>query len=253
MVAGVLDADAVAKTTRALERVQRLIRESYGEQALNACGDACVVRLPMKFDRQFLSLLETPQMLDVVDDYLSPAAVLRFQVGVLYPPNTPLESRPANGNFHRNFPHLESTRPVAVDAALLLSDMTSRGAPLYVVPASHRPGVEPSVEALAREERMLAAPAGSMIVVDGALWHREADVSDEPSVFVSHQFTHPLIKPHFDYARALGDDVMSSLSDRCRHLLGWNFRLPGGLGDFYKPEHERPFRSSRLRGSADRR
>lgn len=246
VVTGVLSPGELSETARAMERVRRLIDEEIGKDTLMAHGDACLARLMMKYDRRFLALLETPQMIAVVDEYLSPTAVLRYQVGTRYPPGTPSTQRPVNGNFHRNFPHIEATKPIAVDIAVLIADMTRQSAPLYVVPASHRWTGEPTRDVLAREEVMLNAPAGSMIVLDGALWHREADVEDRPSVFVNHQFTHPLIKQHFDYASALGPDVMASLSDRCRHLLGWNFRPPVGLDEFYRPEDQRPFVSSRL-------
>jgi ectoine hydroxylase-related dioxygenase (phytanoyl-CoA dioxygenase family) len=236
-----LDANLLNTARAALRNAARQIRAEIGEPVLIRRGDMEMLRLPMKYDSSFFTFLEIPEILAVVDAYLTPQAVLRFQSGVLSGPDERDAPPPDNRAYHQNFPFIRGTTPIALDMAFLLTPMTGT---LMVVPGSHTVPGRPPEENLHRTEVPLHAPAGSALLLDGHLWHRGTEIAaGDEQWMVVQQFTHPIIKQHFDFPRALGESTMRALPERVRRILGWEVRVPTNLSEFYLPEEERLFRN----------
>lgn len=247
VVTGVLSPQFENATMDALKRVGKLIRGEIGEERLIKAKETTVFRLIEKYDDHFYRTLEISELLATVDRFISPNAVLRFQQGEILPCEKDAYLRKENFKYHRNFPHIPNSQKVSLDVAFLLREMTAEHGAVYVVPGSHKWDRMPDDAVLDREAIPIEAPSGSMVLVDGLLIHRQGrNTSDEDWVWLTMQFTLPVVKQHFDYARAIGEEKMLTLPERTRQLLGWYSRLPSSLEEFYRPEEERLFRAGQI-------
>lgn len=111
----------------------------------------------------------------------------------------------------------------AINCLVVLDDMTKANGATSVVPGSQAhvgPGSPDGteLEAIAVD---VAAPAGSLLVLDGGLWHAAGhNATDRPRRVIKLLFVRPWIRPQLDYARVISPDVASSLSPRAAELLG---------------------------------
>jgi ectoine hydroxylase-related dioxygenase (phytanoyl-CoA dioxygenase family) len=236
--------DAVTRYKDALLTAAERILEDIGEARLARSliqGDADI-RLPMVYDERLLVVLQEPVLLEAVDALLSPKAVLRFQNGFIQKRAT---DRPLRQHaWHMNFPVVHNGYRVALDAVLLLTDATHGSGPLEVVPGSHQSMEAPAPEALESAGEPVLAPAGSMIVMDSTIWHRETpNVDFVDQIYLTQQFVRPYIKPHFDHVRALGEEKLRNLPERTQRLLGWTTRMPTSLHEFYVEPDQRLYRA----------
>ena len=95
---------------------------------------------------------------------------------------------------------------------------------------------------------MLALPAGSLLFMDGRLWHRQTrNTTADTHYFISNEFSHPMIRAHFDHERVLDPGKFEALPERIRQKLGYDVRLPGNLLEFYEPAHKRRFRQQPIK------
>src|SRR4051812_2912165 len=81
VVTGVLPPVMVEKARRALYAVQRSIQAELGRERLAHAGELGVLRLMVKYEPYFLRFLELPELLAVLDQTVSPTAILHVQNG----------------------------------------------------------------------------------------------------------------------------------------------------------------------------
>jgi ectoine hydroxylase-related dioxygenase (phytanoyl-CoA dioxygenase family) len=185
----------------------------------------------MKFDPHFYRFFEDPRLLALVDALLTPSATLRFQnVGVIQP--GPNAFRP--GPWHMNFrPGVRGYR-AAIEIGFAI-DQIDEGMYEFALGSHQRPR-RPDDQGLQTLARTFAIEAGTMIVFDSTLWHREGEAeAEQERRLVNHQFVRHFIKPHIDLVRALGEPAKQALPERTRRLLGWESRVPASLEEFYRP------------------
>ncbi|HEY9868137.1 MAG TPA: phytanoyl-CoA dioxygenase family protein [Candidatus Obscuribacterales bacterium] len=245
VVLDVFDGERQEQTGQALRRAARALREDVGEELLRSALELSIIRFLLKYEPFFFTLLELPQMLCVVDGYLSPDAILRYQVGVILPAASQnLPEHRVMHHLHVNFRHIPNVPRLALDCVLLVTGLSTEAGGVEVFPGSHRRSTPPlSAEDLGKPV-MITAPAGSMLVMDGALWHRELpNDSTSDKLYVTHQFAPPIVKPQIDLCASLGESTVRSLPDRTRRLLGWEARVPASPQDFYLPPERRLYQA----------
>jgi len=248
VLGGVLDPEGCAAVDAALLRAQAAVREEAGEEALAAArarGDA-MIRFLEVHDPLFLGTPVLPPLLALVDRFLGPDAVLRFQMGNRAPPAGGPGFLPTQPHaWHRNFGRLPGVPRLSLEVAISLEDMTPETGCPVVVPGSHRTAGRPPEEVLAAS-LPLPSPAGAAVLLDGSLWHRETPNLDarERRILVL-QFVPPWVKPYFDYPRMLGEERLRALPERTRRLFGWESRPPATSREFHAPAGERTWRVER--------
>lgn len=245
VVKGVLDPAFVDQTRRAMHRVRDSIVGELGEERLQAAGELGILRVMLKFDSHFFGLLEIPEVLAVVDATVSPTAVLHLQNGFILPSYTKGETPSVFQNrFHMDFPRVLDSYLCSVNVMLAIDAFTAENGGTLVVPGTHqkaRPPEPPYLEATAIP---VECPPGSMLVFDSTLWHAAgANVSGQDRLAINMQFTRSYFKQQIDYVRALGDAVVVAQAPRTQQLLGWYTRVPTNLDEYYRPSHERLYRS----------
>lgn len=201
-------------------------------------------RLLLKYDSEFLGLLEHPALLTVIDQLLSATCTLRFANGLIMEPwqagTPPLPQQ----TFHMNWPHVTPGYRMALDIVVALTPISDTTGPVMIVPGSQQRVSAPDLEHLHKAAYSVYCPAGGMLVFDPTTWHKEVpNTSSSARLGINLQFTRSFIKPHFDYPRVLGDEQIRQLPPRVQQLLGWHTRVPTSLKEFYVPAEERLYRA----------
>jgi ectoine hydroxylase-related dioxygenase (phytanoyl-CoA dioxygenase family) len=200
-----LSADELAALRTKLDEVYaRQVAELGGEDAMARCSDVDVARAPLVYDEAFVAVAANPRLLAVVERMLGNNFVLMQQNGLL--------TRPATDNYqarwHRDlsYQHWVSSEPLAINALLAVDEFTIESGATCVLPSSHHRPEFPSDDYVRKHERVLAAPPGTFLVLDGMLFHRAGrNVSGRPRRGVNHLIGRPFLGQQFDFAAMLGD------------------------------------------------
>lgn len=225
--------------------VQKTIVKNHGEERLKANKEVGILRTMMQHDPFFLSFLERPEMLAVVDATVSPTAILHVQTGILLPPVAPgTEQSTFQFQFHRDFPRYLNGYLGAVDVFLALDEFSKATGATRVVPKSHQQAEIPSPQFLSESAVSVDCPAGSALIFDSTLWHASGiNTSGKDRLAMNHIFTRSFFKPQFDYCRLLGEEKIRALKPRTQQLLGFYTRVPSSFDEYYRPPDDRLYRS----------
>jgi ectoine hydroxylase-related dioxygenase (phytanoyl-CoA dioxygenase family) len=244
VVTGVLS-DALLETTRLrMYRVQEQVVAAVGAERLQRSGEVGVLRLMLKYDPFFCRFLEVPELLAIVDNTVSPTAILHLQNGFILPAFAPKEAPDVFQNrFHMDFPRVLEGYLASINLLFAIDPFTAENGATLAVPGTHQRASSPSAEYLRRRAVPVECPAGSMFAFDSTLYHAAgANVSGRDRLAINHQFTRSWIKQQIDYVRALGDEVVQAQQPRTQQLLGWYTRVVTSLDEYYRPEKERLYR-----------
>lgn len=244
VVTNVLDSLFIEKTLAAMSRVQEKLREDIGEERLKRAGELGVLRLMPKYDLFFLSFLEIPEVLAIIDRTISETAILHTQNGFILPSLSEGEIKPIFQNsFHQDFPRVFNGYVASINIMFALDEFSAENGATKVVPRTHQTASTPDQEYLKENAIALECRAGSMLVFDSTLWHAAgANTSGKDRFAINHQFTRSYIKQQIDYVRALGDAAVLAQKARTQQLLGWYTRVVTSLDEYYRPEDERLYR-----------
>jgi ectoine hydroxylase-related dioxygenase (phytanoyl-CoA dioxygenase family) len=245
VVENVLSPAECETTKAAMYEVQKRIRADVGEDRLDLAGELGVQRLMLAYDDYFVTFLELPEVLAVVDGTVSETAVLHLQNGLVLPP-FPSGRIPTTfqTSFHRDFPRYLGGLVASVNCFFAIDEFTQANGGTIVVPGTHQRADPPSSTYLERHAVSVECPAGSMLVFDSTLWHAAgANASGRDRLAINQQFTRSYFKQQIDYVRALGEEYVTSRRPRTQQLLGWYTRVVTSLDEYYRPPDERLYRS----------
>lgn len=239
MLEDIFDAPMLEAVREGLHQGLALVRDTVGDAALQRAGEIGVVRAPMLAGNVFFRLLESEEILEIVDAALSPTAILHLQNGFVLPPAKPGDDALFQRNFHRDFNRVLNGYVCSVNTLIAVDEFTAGNGATVIVPRSHQLTETPSfAEAVPAE-----CAAGSVLVFDSTLWHAAGrNTTAHDRCAVNQQFTHSYFKQQIDYVRCLGEDLVQQQSPRVQQLLGWYTRVPASLEQFYRAD--RVYRSN---------
>ncbi len=245
VVEGVLDSNALDAIRSAMYRSQKCIESEVGRERLDRAGELGILRLMLKFDPIFFSLLGLPELLALVDATVSPTAILHLQNGFILPSfaegSTP---QVFQNSYHRDFPRSLNGYLASINAFFAIDRFTRANGATFVVPGTQDQDEKPPGAYLDRCGFPVECEAGSMLVFDSTLWHAAgSNTSGRDRLAINHQFTRSWIKQQIDYVRALGGDMIRSQPPRTQQLLGWHTRVVTSLDEYYQPAERRLYRS----------
>jgi ectoine hydroxylase-related dioxygenase (phytanoyl-CoA dioxygenase family) len=94
---------------------------------------------------------------------------------------------------------------------------------ITVVPGSHQYGARPQPNRTYPGETIVTTPAGSVLVYNAFLWHGSSpNTSGQHRRGLFGYFTRPFCKQQFDTTRGCPPGIFARLSDRQKHLLGFD-------------------------------
>ena len=171
----------------------------------------------------FMQLAEHPRIGAMLDRLLMPHWLLsNLQSIRIFPGETP-QPWHADDTFYP-LPRPRTTR-LAVSTIWALEDFTAENGATELAPASHRWAYEvPDANTKTIQAIM---PAGSVIVFDGALWHRGGrSRSNETRLAISPQYCQPWLRPQESMLLIAPPPLAREMSPRARSMLGYNIHPP---------------------------
>jgi|AGTN01.2.fsa_nt_gi Protein involved in biosynthesis of mitomycin antibiotics/polyketide fumonisin len=235
VVEDALDLKSCREFSRRMDAVKKLTDADAAEYGRRLdSGRTAFVPLMMKYDPYFYKALEIEPIHQLLERYIAPNMILRNIIGQ---PVDPFEQQPEDTpmqhDYHRNFRHLNNVRRLSAEVAIPFVDLTAENGAFYAIPGSHRFDEEPTYEFLKAHEELIPQPVGSLLFLDGMTWHREdRNRTDVSTGMIVMQFTYPIIKQFFDYARALDGPDFDAQSERTKRLLGGQSLVPTSLQEF---------------------
>ena len=185
----------------------------------------------LNLDPVFVELTRHPVALDFVRYLLGPDfMVSNCSANITEPGNKRMEMHADQGYVLPPWPD----RPLACVVAWLLDDMTEQNGGTRYVPSSHRHGTNPDPR---RHYATVGveAPAGSIAVMDGRLWHQTgANTShDTRRAAVLPYYTLRWLRPQVNWNAALWPETVTQLDEEFLHMLGYytgnsEFHIPLG-------------------------
>ena len=244
IVEEVIDAELLRAVREALFRAQPRFEAEVGPERLERSGEIGVLRLPMRFEPLFFELLKLPEVLAVVDRFVSPTAILHLQNGFVLPPAEDRDEQRFQLNFHMDFPRVLGGYLCSVNTFFAIDEFNEANGATLLVPGSHQKPARPDERYLEENAVPAVCPAGAMLVFDSTLWHAAGrNRSGKPRLAVNQQFTRSYFKQQIDYVRALGDDVVLAQPPRTQQLLGWYTRVVTSLDEYYRAPEDRLYRA----------
>lgn len=172
----------------------------------------------------FVSLIDHPFALELLDACLDPHFLLSTSQSIrLHPGETPQP-------WHTDDSFYPLPRPLTKRLALsfiwALEDFTEENGATELLPGSHRwnirypeDGAGPTVRAV--------MPAGSVLVFEGALWHRGGENGSQSTrLCVSTQYCQPWLRPQESQLLIAPPELARACSHRVRSMLGYNIHPP---------------------------
>ena len=243
IVEDVLSRDHIETIREHMYAVQPKIVAEVGQERLNRAGERGVLRLMMKYDPFFISLLEIPEVLAVVDATVSETAILQAQNGLALPPDSrPVMDVPPPDSFHRDFPRVMNGFMASINMFLTIDEFTPDNGATRIVPCSQQKS-RPADEYIRQYNIPVTCPPGSLFIYDSTLLHAAGyNRTGQNRAAINQQFVRSYIKQQFDFVRALGDEVILGQKPRTQQLLGYYTRVVTSLDEYYQPEEKRLYR-----------
>lgn len=125
-------------------------------------------------------------------------------------------------------------RPLACVVGWLLDDMTEENGGTRYVPGSHQHGHGPDPNQ-SYATVVVEAPAGSIVVMDGRLWHQTGANSSRSTqrAAILPYYVLRWLRPQVNWNAALWPETVASLDSEFLHMLGYftgntEFQIPVG-------------------------
>lgn len=185
----------------------------------------------LNLDPVFVELTRHPVALDFVRHLLGPDfMVSNCSANITEPGNQPMTMHADQGYVLPPWPD----RPLACVVAWLLDDMTEQNGGTRYVPGSHHRSHNPDPKQ--RYDTVgVVAPAGSIAVMDGRLWHQTGANStrDTRRAAILPYYTLRWLRPQVNWNAALWPQTVAQLDEAFLHLLGYftgnaEFHIPSG-------------------------
>ena len=208
---------------------EKQIAEIGGEDKLLQINDANVARHLLAYDDDFLQLATNTLVDKVVSKLLGDFYVLMSQNALINKPsNTHYQT-----TWHRdlNYQHFVSTKPLALSVLYCIDPFSEKTGGTYLLPATHKIEKFPSDGYVKKFEKVVEAPAGSVIIFDAMVFHR-AGTNTSPNIrrAVNHIFTAPFIVQQISFPKMLGDRFADN--PRLRKMLGYESQIPANVTDW---------------------
>jgi ectoine hydroxylase-related dioxygenase (phytanoyl-CoA dioxygenase family) len=116
--------------------------------------------------------------------------------------------------------------PLAVSVIWAIDDFTDDNGATELIPGSHRWSFE-HPDHKDHEIAPAIMPAGSVVLFDGALWHRGgANRARAGRLAVSPQYCQPWLRPQESQLLIVPPEAARACSDRMRSMLGYSIHPP---------------------------
>jgi ectoine hydroxylase-related dioxygenase (phytanoyl-CoA dioxygenase family) len=171
----------------------------------------------------FLRLAEHPRVVEILDRALLPNWLLSTFQSIRLHPGESAQPWHADDGFYL-IPRPRAR--LAVSAIWALEDFTAENGATEVFPGSHRwPDDRPPEGGRGAVPALM--PAGSVVLFDGALWHRGGENRSRGTrLAVSPQYCQPWLRPQESQLLIVPPEAAARCSPRARSMLGYSIHPP---------------------------
>lgn len=170
----------------------------------------------------FQRLAEHPRIVELLDRLLLPNWLLSTLQSIRLQPGESPQPWHADDMF---YPIPRPRTQLAVSTIWALTDFTEENGATEIIPGSHRWTADQFDEAAPRVAAVM--PAGSVVVFDGALWHRGgANRSTATRLALSPQYCQPWLRPQESQLLIVPPEQAAACTPRMRAMLGYSIHPP---------------------------
>jgi fumagillin biosynthesis dioxygenase len=180
------------------------------------------------FDEVFQGLAFHPAALRVISRFLGPRALLSNFNGNITRPGSGGENGYGGMHVHADqgfvIPPWPDV-PLAFNCIWVIDDFTEETGATRYLPESHRSRGRPQSTDPAHHDLVsMEASAGSLILMDGRVWHTTGVNRSERSerIGLFGYYVRSWLRPQMNWSVALAADLQARLSDEQREMLGLN-------------------------------
>ncbi len=189
-------------------------------------------------DPIFVDLIQRPPALDFVRHSIGESfLVSNFSANITAPGSERMQLHADQGYVDSPW----SGRALACNVAWLLDDFTAENGGTCYVPGSHKKGRGP-VRGEAVETVAIEAPAGSMLIMDGRMWHQTgANCSrDSHRAALFGYYVVRWLRPQINWNAALWPEVAARMTPEFLDMLGYytgntEYQIPCGKNATVRP------------------
>jgi ectoine hydroxylase-related dioxygenase (phytanoyl-CoA dioxygenase family) len=170
-------------------------------------------------DPVFVDLIQRPDALQFVRQTLGESFLIsNFSANITAPGSGRMALHADQGYVLPPWPD----QPLACNVAWVLDDFTEENGGTRYVPGSHRRGRGPAPDEQVATVPVLA-PAGSLLVMDGRLWHQTGDnrSRDQHRAALFGYYVMRWLRPQINWNAVLWPDTVATLSPAFLDLLGY--------------------------------
>jgi ectoine hydroxylase-related dioxygenase (phytanoyl-CoA dioxygenase family) len=174
----------------------------------------------------FLRLAEHPRIAAICDRLLLPNWLLSTMQSIRLHPGETAQAWHTDDAF---YPVPRPRRvPLALSTIWALEDFTHDNGATEIAIGSHRWGPDDHPEAMrACATAKAVMPAGSVVVFDGATWHRGgANRSAATRLAMSPQYCQPWLRPQESQLLVMPPERAAACTPRMRAMLGYSIHPP---------------------------
>jgi ectoine hydroxylase-related dioxygenase (phytanoyl-CoA dioxygenase family) len=194
----VLDEKDLAIARLKIDKIyKRQIDEVGDEHLLEKIKDSNLARCLLAYDEFFLSkVAANKRVIQIINNALGEFYTLMLQNAIINKPYPEHYSSNACA-FHRdlNYQHFTSSRPLSISALFCIDDFTKKTGGTCVLPYTHKSEKCPSEYYIQKNEKVVNAKAGSVIIFDSMMYHRAGrNTSDNVRRAINNMYVLPFIK-----------------------------------------------------------
>lgn len=236
------DVLSAAETAELRARVHAIAAEDVGAGLEWRSNGNQKVFMLLNRGHQFLDLALHPVGMRYVQQLIGPDALLSsITAHITHPGNSAQALHADQGYVPPPWPYV-----AAMNLIWMLDDFTPENGATLAVPGSQRYGRNPSPEDGEPETVPVTGGAGSLLVLDGRLWHGSGinRTAGQTRAGILAHYCGPYLRQQENVFRSLRPDVRRRLTAEQRRLLGYD--IWSGLGVVDGPPRDwvgRPSRS----------
>ena len=129
--------------------------------------------------------------------------------------------------LHTDSRFISSTKPLALNVFWVLDDFTSMNGALRVVPGSHKLSKFPGFQKKYKNEKLILAKKGDVIIFDASLWHGNSKkIKNKDRWAIIFRYTPWFYRPAFQELYNTPIKIFNKLTDEEKTLLGFKHTAP---------------------------
>ena len=182
----------------------------------------------LDLDPIFVDLLEHPVADAIVSRVLGPNYIVSNFTAHITRPGSGSMAVHSDQALAAPEPWLE---PWAMNIIWCLSDVRAENGATHYLPGSHRWTTLDDVPPDLRPELVaFEAPAGSILVMEGRLWHTSGcnTTADEDRTLAFAYYIRPFLRPQWNFTAAMRPDMQALCSTQLRYRLGLDLQYNSG-------------------------